>query len=131
MFLQPFTSTPGKNWPLENYLAVAQHWHAQGWQIIFGGDPATAPAWNARWPAGLLPWAGVSLLVTGGLMQNSSFLVIGGDTGAFRIAVALGPVVVMLTDSGAVKSAHPFQHPDWVVTPPPGGKVPAINTLYC
>jgi hypothetical protein len=35
----------------------------------------------------------------------------------------------MLMDSGAVKSAHPFQHPDWVVTPPPGGKVPAINTL--
>ena len=39
LFLQPFTSTPGKNWPLENYLAVAQHWHAQGWQIIFGGGP--------------------------------------------------------------------------------------------
>ena len=38
LFIQPFTSSPHKNWPLENYLAVARHWRACGVQIVFGED---------------------------------------------------------------------------------------------
>ncbi|MEI6075397.1 MAG: glycosyltransferase family 9 protein, partial [Verrucomicrobiota bacterium] len=33
LYLQPFTSGAHKNWPLENYLAVARHWRQQGVQI--------------------------------------------------------------------------------------------------
>ena len=38
LFLQPFTSSPHKDWPLENFLAVARHFRAQGGAVIFGGD---------------------------------------------------------------------------------------------
>jgi ADP-heptose:LPS heptosyltransferase len=125
LFLQPFTSTPGKNWPLENYLALARHWHAQGWQIIFGGGPGDQARLAQIQGEAFVISAGVPLLVTGGLMQAAT-LVIGGDTGALHLAVALGRRVIMIMDSIAPGRAFPFQHPDWTVTPKPGGNVPSI-----
>ena len=38
LFIQPFTSTPYKNWSRDNYLAVARHWRSRGVQVIFGGS---------------------------------------------------------------------------------------------
>ncbi len=40
LFIQPFTSSAHKNWPLENFLAVARHWRRRGVQVIFVGGPA-------------------------------------------------------------------------------------------
>jgi len=125
LFVQPFTSTPHKNWPLENYLAVAQHWCAQGWQIIFGGGPGDRDRLQPALAGKFIVSAGVPLLVTGGLMQLST-LVLGGDTGALHLAVALGRRVVMLMDSTAPGRAFPFQHLDWALAPRLGDGVPSI-----
>lgn len=120
LFLQPFTSSPHKNWPLDNYLAVARHWRARGVQVVFGGGPrdtaALEPARAEHFPV----LAGVPLLVTGGLMQLSA-LVLGGDTGMLHLAIALGKRAVMLVHILLSGSPILYQHPDWAIAPEPPG----------
>jgi ADP-heptose:LPS heptosyltransferase len=117
LFLQPLTSGAHKNWPLENYLAVARHWHSRGHQIIFGGGPSDRALLEPARREGFAISAGAPLLVTGGLMQLST-LVLGGDTGALHLAVAQGKRVLMLLHQDSPGSPTPFQHPDWVVVAP-------------
>jgi ADP-heptose:LPS heptosyltransferase len=117
LFIQPFTSAAHKNWSLENYLAVARHWRAQGVQVILGGGPADRSALEPARKEGFSVSAGVPLLVTGGLLQLSS-LVLGGDTGALHLAVAVGRRVLMLMHMAAPASPIPFQHPEWVIAAP-------------
>ena len=112
LFVQPFTSSPHKDWPLERYLATAGFWQRRGWQILFGGGPADQAALEPVRQAGFPVSAGASLLVTAGLMKHST-LIIGGDTGLLHLAVAMDKRVVMLN---LPSSAHPFQHPDWAIT---------------
>jgi ADP-heptose:LPS heptosyltransferase len=126
LFIQPFTSSPNKNWPLENYLAVARHWRSQGRQVIFGGGPGDRVRLEPAIADQFITSAGASLLVSGALMQLST-LVLGGDTGALHLAVALGRRVVMMMDTIAPGNAFPFQHPEWAITPEPGGKTPSIS----
>ncbi|HEY1718249.1 MAG TPA: glycosyltransferase family 9 protein [Verrucomicrobiae bacterium] len=119
LFLQPFTSSPHKNWPLDNFLELARHFQSQGAQIIFGGGPSERAALELARAGGFAVAAGTPLLVTTGLMKLSS-LVIGADTGLLHLAVTLGQRVVMLMLSIAPGQTHPFQHMDWAVTPPTG-----------
>jgi len=126
LFIQPFTSSPQKNWPLENYLAVAGNWQSRGWQIIFGGGPVERTRLELALAGQFPTSAGVELLVTGGLMQLAT-LILGGDTGAVHLAVALGRRVVMVMESSAPGYAFPFQHPEWAVTPPHGEVVAEIQ----
>lgn len=125
MFVQPFTSSPQKNWPLEQYLSLAGHWRARGWQIVFGGGPADRTALEPAKSAGFAISAGVPLLVTGGLMQLAT-LIVGGDTGALHLAVAEGRRVVMLMSHDRPGRPHPFRHPEWSLVPPGGQN---INTI--
>jgi ADP-heptose:LPS heptosyltransferase len=127
LFLQPFTSSPNKNWPLDRQLAVARHWQAHGLQILFGGGPAERGALEPVRQAGFPVSAGASLLVTGGLAKLST-LVLGSDTGLLHLAVAAGKRVVMIINSTAPGSPYPFQHPDWAVTPTSGRDVSSIET---
>ena len=53
LFLQPFTSSPQKNWPLDRYLAVARHGRERGWQILFGGGPGGTRGAGAGLAGGL------------------------------------------------------------------------------
>jgi ADP-heptose:LPS heptosyltransferase len=119
LFLQPFTSSPKKNWPLDQQLAVARHWQQRGWQILFGGGPAEQAALEPVRQAGFPVSAGVPLLVTGGLMKLST-LVMGGDTGLLHLAVALGQRVLMLMKRSGPGATIPYSHPDWIVEPPAG-----------
>jgi ADP-heptose:LPS heptosyltransferase len=127
LFLQAFTSSPNKNWPFDRYLAVARHGREHGLQILFGGGPAERAALEPARQAGFTVSAGVPMLVTGGLMKLSS-LILGGDTGALHLAVALGRRVVMIRDSIAPGNPYPYQHPDWAVTPTSGRDVSSIET---
>jgi ADP-heptose:LPS heptosyltransferase len=127
LFVQPLTSSPQKNWPLDRYLAVAGHWRQQGWQVLFGGGPQDRPALEPARQTGFLVSAGVPLLVTGGLLKLST-LVLGGDTGMTHLAVALGRRVVMVMKSIAPGSPYPYQHPDWTVVPPDGRDMFAIES---
>ena len=126
LFLQPFTSSPHKNWPLEKFLALARHFHSQGVQVILGGGPAERAALEPARAAGFTVSAGAPLLVTAGLMKLST-LVAGGDAGLLHLAVAMGRRAVMLMASAAPGKSHPFQHADWAITPPPGKMVLEIS----
>lgn len=116
LFIQPFTSSERKAWPLENYLAVAAHWKQRGVQIIFGGGPTDSAKLAPAREAGFAVSAGVPLLVTAGLMKHSA-LVIGADTGLLHLAVALNKRVVMLMRSAKHTRFHPFQHENWMLVP--------------
>jgi ADP-heptose:LPS heptosyltransferase len=122
LFIQPITSTPGKNWPLEHYLAVARHWRDRGFQVLFGGGPKDQATLEPARQAGFTVAAGSSLLVSAGLINHSTF-VLGGDTGLLHLAVAMKRSIRMLMAS---ISNYPFQHPDWAVRPAPGKLVSTI-----
>jgi ADP-heptose:LPS heptosyltransferase len=117
LFIQPLTSGAHKNWPIENYLAVARYWRERGVQIIFGGGPADRTVLQSAAAEQFCVAAGVPLLVTGGLAQLST-LVLGGDTGVLHLAVAQGKRVLMLMHQAAPGSPIPFQHPEWVIEAP-------------
>ncbi|HZL44240.1 MAG TPA: glycosyltransferase family 9 protein [Verrucomicrobiae bacterium] len=124
LFIQPLTSTPCKNWPLDRYLATAAHWRSHGIQPLFGGGPADRPALEVVRQAGFPVSAGAPLLTNAGLMQLSA-LVLGGDTGLLHLAVAMGKRVVMIKDFQT--ECYPFRHPEWAATPPAGRGGPLLS----
>jgi ADP-heptose:LPS heptosyltransferase len=128
LFIQPFTSSPQKNWPLENFLALAEHWRARGWQVLFGGGPSEQTALEPARAAGFPIAAGVPLLVSAGLISLST-LIVGGVTGLIHLAVALQKRVLMLIGYPACEPGFPYQHRDWAVTPPTGGNVSEIQVV--
>jgi ADP-heptose:LPS heptosyltransferase len=127
LFIQPFTSSPSKNWPLEGYLAVAKHWHERGLQVLFGGGPGEREALEPARAMGFAVSAGVPLLVSAALMKLST-VVLGGDTGMPHLALALGKRVIVIMQSNQPGSCVPFQHPDWTVTPAARQPVASIST---
>jgi ADP-heptose:LPS heptosyltransferase len=127
LFIQPFTSSPKKNWPLENYILIAGHWRARGVQVLFGGGPSERTRLEPVRAAGFSVAAGTPLLVSAGLMQLST-LVIGGVTGLLHLAVAMRKRVLMLVGYPAHEPGLPYQHHDWAVAPLTGGSIAEIQT---
>jgi ADP-heptose:LPS heptosyltransferase len=126
LFIQPLTSSPPKNWPLGNYLSLAEAWRAQGRQVLFGGGPAERAALEPARAAGFAVAAGTPLPVSAGLMMLAT-VVMGADTGLLHLAVAMNRRVLMLMGSNSPGSSHPYQHADWTVTPPAGKTVADIE----
>jgi ADP-heptose:LPS heptosyltransferase len=126
LFIQPFTSSPHKNWPLEKYLELARHWQGRSVQILFGGGPAERAALEPARVAGYPVSAGAPLLVTAGLMKLCT-LIVGGDTGLLHLAVAMNRRVVMIMNPHARNRTHPFRHMDWMVSPEARMPVTSIN----
>jgi ADP-heptose:LPS heptosyltransferase len=125
LFIQPFTSSLGKNWPLEKYFSLASHWKARGLQVVFGGGPGDRAALEPARSAGYLVSAGVPLLTTAGLMKLST-VVVGSDTGLLHLANAMGQRVVMLIQSVRPGATFPYRHAEWAVTPGGGQLVSDI-----
>ena len=125
LFIQPYTSSAQKDWPLDRYQAVARHWRGRGIQVIFGGGPAERAALAPVRAAGFPVSAGVPLLVTGALMTLST-VVLGGDTGLLHLAVAGGKRVVMIMGSVGPGSCYPFGHKEWAVVPLDGALIAGI-----
>jgi ADP-heptose:LPS heptosyltransferase len=119
LFIQPFTSSPHKNWPFENYLALAKYWRARGVQVIIAGGPADRPLLDRARSLGFAVPADRPRLTDAGLMKLST-LIVGGDTGFMHLAVALEKRVVMLMNLQGPGSAVPFRHPEWVIAPKTG-----------
>jgi ADP-heptose:LPS heptosyltransferase len=117
LFIQPFTSSPQKNWPLANFMKLGWHWQSHGVQVVFGGGVSERDALESARAAGFPISAGAPLLVSAGLMQLSK-LVVGGDTGLLHLAVAMGRRAVMIVRSSTQGETRPFQHADWVVLSP-------------
>lgn len=126
LFIQPFTSSPEKDWPLERYLAIAHEFRERGTQVLFGGGPGEREALAPALTEGFASSAGVPLLVTAGLMSQST-VVLGGDTGLLHLAVALGKPVVALMGSTGPGSCYPFRRIDLALTPASGTQVAGIT----
>ena len=116
LFIQAFTSSPQKNWPLENFLALAEHFRAAGIQVVFCGGPKEVEALLPAREAGFTIAAGLPLLDAAGVMQLST-VVVGGVTGLLHLAVAMQKRVVMLVANPAREPGLPFQHKEWIVGP--------------
>jgi ADP-heptose:LPS heptosyltransferase len=116
LLIQPFTSTEQKNWPLENYLAVARHWRERGVQVIFAGGPADREPLAAASAEQFCVVTTLPLLGSAGLVQLAT-LTLGGDSGLGHIAVAQGRRVVMLMMHRRPGACVPFGHSDWAIVP--------------
>jgi ADP-heptose:LPS heptosyltransferase len=126
LFIQPFTSNPAKNWPLDRYCAIARHWRERGRQVLFGGGPADRAALEPARQAGFPVSAGVPLLVSAGLAKLCA-LTIAGDTGLLHLAAAMGQRVAVIIPSTTPGNKYPFQHPEWAITPAPGMNISTIG----
>jgi len=118
VFIQPFTSTPDKDWPLERWLALGRRLRDSEIQILFGGGPADrarlGPAISENFPVA----AGTDLLTSCSLAARCA-VVIGSDTGLLHLANAAGCRVVMMSHLNAKE--YPYGHPDRVLTPRQAG----------
>jgi ADP-heptose:LPS heptosyltransferase len=114
LFIQPFTSSPQKNWPLDKYLHLARIWRGHGLQVIFGGGPAERTLLRPVTEEGIPVAAGATLPTTAGLIAMST-LMIGGDTGLVHLAMAMGKRVVALSPPGCANAVLPYGHPEWAV----------------
>ena len=123
LYLQPFTSTAERNWPLEKYHSLARHWRERGFLVLFSGGPVNRAALEPMRADGFLVAAGLARLTDAGLMKASA-LVVGGDTGFLHLATALGTRVLMLKVQGS--STGPFMHPEWILAPKAGQAVAEI-----
>lgn len=114
LFIQPFTSSPGKDWPLEKWLALGRRLRESEIQVLFGGGPADRarlePAISEKFPVA----AGTDLLTSSCLAARCA-LVIGADTGLLHLANAAGCRVILMKHLLAKEC--PYGHPDWVITP--------------
>ncbi len=127
LFLQAFTSSPHKNWALENFLTLAAHFRAAGTQVIFACGPREAELLQPAREAGYVIAAGLPMLTVAGVMKLST-VVVGGVTGMTHIAVALQKRVVMLVGWPKEEAALPYQHQDWMVGPSDGVGLDKIKT---
>jgi ADP-heptose:LPS heptosyltransferase len=125
LIIQPFTSTPHKNWPLENFLAVARYWRERSVQVIFAGGPADHPALEPARAEKFCVATGLPLLVSAGLVQLAT-LTLGCNTGLIHLAVAQGRRVVMLMTHKKPSACFPYQHPDWAIAPEKSGRMGEI-----
>jgi ADP-heptose:LPS heptosyltransferase len=127
VFIQPFTSSPHKDWPIENFLELATHLRRAGVQVLFGGGPRELarlqPALQANFPAA----AGAPLLVSAALAKLCTVFV-GGDTGLLHIAVAMNKRVVMIQGPHRYQERfYPFRNPEWKLMSPPDGAISAVG----
>ena len=126
LLIQPFTSTPRKNWPLENFLAVARYWRKRGVQVIFAGGPTDRQPLAPAAAENFCLAAGQPLLVSAGLVKLAT-LTLGGDSGLGHLAVAQNKRVVMLMLHKNPGACLPFQHPEWALEPETHGCINEIS----
>lgn len=128
LFIQPFTGdgVPGKRWPLERWVMLAEYWEKQGLQVLFGGGPGEREQLKdvaARFPVA----AGQADFVTSVGLTALSSIVVGGDTGLLHAALAVGRRTVMVVGPTNHLRIGPYRHPEWAVLPPTGNSIQDIS----
>jgi ADP-heptose:LPS heptosyltransferase len=114
VFIQPFTSTPARDWPLEKSLALGRRLRDLGIQVLFGGGPADRARLTPAVSNGFPVAAGTDLLTSCGMACRCN-LVVGPNTGLIHLATAARCRVILLNLFSAKEC--PYGHPDWMVTP--------------
>jgi len=128
LFIQPFTGdgVPGKRWPLDRWVMLAEYWEKQGLQVLFGGGPGEREQLRevaARFPVA----AGQADFVTSVGLTALSSVVAGGDTGLLHAALAAGKRTVMVVGPTNHLRIGPYRHPEWAVLPPQGNSIMDIS----
>lgn len=128
IFMQPFTGNghPGKIWPLDRYVTLAEYWEKQGLQVLFGGGPSERKKLNdiaTRFPVA----AGQADLITSVGLTTLSSIVVGGDTGLMHAALAAGTRTVMVVGPTNHMLIGPYKHPEWAVRPPQGNMIENVS----
>ena len=128
LFIQPFTGdgVPGKRWPLDRWVMLAEYWEKQGLQVLFGGGPGERAQLRevaARFPVA----AGQADFVTSVGLTALSSVVAGGDTGLLHAALAAGKRTVMVVGPTNHLRIGPYRHPEWAVLPPTGNSIEDIR----
>lgn len=128
VFIQPFTGDgiPGKIWPLERYVRLAEYWKNKGVQVLFGGSTAERIKLNdlaTRFPVA----AGQADFLTSTGLTSLSSIVVGGDTGLLHAALAVGKRTVMVVGPTNPQKIGPYRHPEWAVRPPTGIRIEDIS----
>lgn len=118
VFIQPFTSSLHKNWPLEKWMQVARQLRDAKIQVLFGGGPNDRARLGPVLSEKFAVAAGTDVLTSCCLAARCD-LVAGADTGLLHLATASGCRVLMLKHLTATE--YPYGHPDWVLTPPRAG----------
>jgi ADP-heptose:LPS heptosyltransferase len=127
LFIQPFTSSAQKDWPLENFVTLANHWRNADVQVLFGGGPSDLPRLEPALRAGFPVSAGAPLLVSVGLAKLCTVFV-GGDTGLLHIAMAMNKRVVMIQGPHRHRERfYPFRRPDWKLMPAMGAPISTVS----
>jgi ADP-heptose:LPS heptosyltransferase len=127
LLIQPFTSSPHKDWPLARFVAVARHFRERGVQVIFGGGPADQQALRHVEAEGFVVSAGVPLMTAAGLVGLAS-LTLGGNTGLLHLGAAMGRRVLMLLGNKAPGAAIPLNRPGWAMAPDDENDLARIST---
>ena len=101
--LHPGSGSPKKNWPLENFLALAREWTARGPSVLFvvgeADQAIRSRLQEMNPPPALLADA---TLVEVAESVSTARLYVGNDSGVSHLAAALGvPTVVLFGPSDA------------------------------
>jgi ADP-heptose:LPS heptosyltransferase len=114
IYVQPLTSSPARNWPLDRYKAIMLNLEKCGCRVLVGGGPADMDKYRS---AGIPARNLTNKLdrTTDIALLQMAHLVIGGDTGFVHLALAMGTRVLVLRPPHGLP---PFQRPDWAIVSP-------------
>jgi ADP-heptose:LPS heptosyltransferase len=108
--IHPFASAPGKTWPAQSFLAVAEHLNRNGLEPVFLAGPTDEASAFSRYRT----VAGAHLHDVKNLLSGATVFA-GNDSGPAHMAAAFGiPVVVLFGASNPVVWA-PWQVPSQVL----------------
>ena len=89
----PGSKMPAKRWPLERFIRVGQHWHAQtGAALVVVGGPEEAPLARTvvqEWPGYGFSGCGATLAQTVAILGRCR-VYCGNDTGSMHLAAIMG-----------------------------------------
>lgn len=110
--INPGSNEPGRRWPFESYIAVAEKLLDLGWRVAFVGTR------GERWDAALLDQfarrPGVSDMTGQTTLQELmslmlyANLVISNDTGPAHLSIALGAPTLVIVGGGHFTSFIPY-----------------------
>lgn len=116
--LNPGSNEPGRRWPFESYLDVADHFLDEDYRIVIVGGRDERPGdYGDRFGErdDIIDLTGKTALPTlVDIMQNAA-MVISNDTGPAHISIALGTPTVVVVGGGHFSSFVPY--PDEVAPP--------------
>ncbi|MGH7034148.1 MAG: glycosyltransferase family 9 protein [Stellaceae bacterium] len=147
------SNEPGRRWPFERFLEIAQTLAARGLQVVFTGGSAEAAQRERLAAAGrageFVDRIGATSLPQLLDLLKGAALVVSNDTGPAHLAIGLGAPTVVVVGGGHFQSFVPYPpeatpaavrfvfrergcfHCFWNCTEPhaPGGTFPCIEQL--